>query len=629
LKGSRLQALRLAAAASTVSVLALAGAPAFASGINFYKGSGTGQAINLNVSPNALLTLNLQGVQSAIDQLNAIPGVGQTLTQNLGGTLKNIDEPIQVVVDNAQVGAQADKGQALTTALMDEGIAATSTPVSIKAAALDTELKTLAAALQNIPVGTKAALKEALKPLLVANPTLSSAIDSLNSVLGDVSDALGSPTVSVLQTVNAHIGEEKPGDILTVNGGATLTSLLNPGSTYKLDPFVARAKRDAFANNAVTSLALVPTGKISMPSLKSLQASLTTLQNALIAAENALLKDAGTVGLGTVTGNSTLGTVIKTVNGTVGTVVADGQSVNLATINNVINQISALLSGLVDLDGLQLNDILTNQGDTALATLQRTGNRVSATGHSAVAQISAVKLNAGALSKLVKLVSLPEFNLGSSLVEVDGISADASAVLDGVHTPQYLGSTASGKLATIKVLGKTILGKGGLANLDDYLPAGTQCTIKVPGSMSCQNGKTLDLVAFPDITKGALKGLPALTITLSRGTYIQEATDSTTHSHAGITTLDVAVDIATGDVLAGVVNKASLPVTFRAQPNGPLVHLQMGVAAASVDLTNAPVHNPRPPQTGNEILPLSILAFALVAAGIGLGVRRMRVERVS
>jgi hypothetical protein len=68
-----------------------------------------------------------------------------------------------------------------------------------------------------------------------------------------------------------------------------------------------------------------------------------------------------------------------------------------------------------------------------------------------------------------------------------------------------------------------------------------------------------------------------------------------------------------------------------------LADAQFGVAAAEASLTRSVtcqvnctnVRPPavRPPSTGNDVLPLAILALALVGAGAGLSVRQARLAR--
>jgi len=69
LKRMPTRAARLATAVSIAGVAALSAGPAFAdSNINYFQGGGTGQAVNLQVTPSTILNgVDLSAVQSAIN----------------------------------------------------------------------------------------------------------------------------------------------------------------------------------------------------------------------------------------------------------------------------------------------------------------------------------------------------------------------------------------------------------------------------------------------------------------------------------------------------------------------------------------------------------------------------------
>lgn len=648
------RAARLATAVSIAGVAALSAGPAFAdSNINYFQGGGTGQAVNLQVTPSTILNgVDLSAVQSAI---NSVPqGVGATLTQNLGGTLSNLTSPVTVVVDSAQVGAKSADGTHLSDGTLTgaPGLGATSAPIDINAKALDTELATLKTALTNMPVGTDAALKQALAPLLAANPSLAQTVNALDPVLNNqtIADTLGAPTVS-LESIDASlqngVGQSNTHALVTVNGDKSATSLLNPGSTYNLDPFQATAlPSGALANNKVTSLNLVGSGTVSVPSLANLENALVALNTALTSVENSLLSSAGQAPVlgpvATKVGGIVLPTIQTTTGQTLQSVTSKVTSVDLTSINGNLAAIQNLLNQLEGMSGLNLADIVDNQSDTARASLQRTSTGVSATGQSAVVDLSAVKLNAGplatAFNQISTVASKANLSLAPTLLEVQGVSAQAAVTLDGVHPAQ---ESASGNLASISVLGQKILGSAqdvasgkALASLDTYLPAGGQCVITVPAVqvMKCTNGAALNLgVALPVPTSlsSALNGLPLATITLTRGVFTQEANPAVTSGASHITTLEATVDLASGSTLLSVqkalgLNLLAAPASgTQAAKTTHAVDLQLGIASANAALTpNSANFGPTPPKTGSEIVPLGILALALLAGGIGIGVRQ-------
>jgi hypothetical protein len=619
LNGSRLRAFRLATAVTIGGVFALSAAPALAdSGISYYNGSGSGTAVNLSVSPNAVLNANLSQVQSIINQLPL--GAGKTVDNVAGSTLANPLSSINIQVDGASARGVAAGGTSLTDG------AASSTALSVQADSLKSELDLLNAMLQNLPAGTAAALQNALAPIIANDPTgqVAPALAQLNAQLGGISDTLGSPSVNVLQTVTAKFGEDKKSDVVDLKQGGVLSQV----DSYHLDPFYARAlPTDASATNGLASLDIAPSvlGKLGATPLNvpSLSASLATLQAALQQAENKLTGQASQIPLVGNTAKDALGTLTGTVNSTTSQVVTiGGQTVDLTKINDLINQIAALRSSLSALDGLQMNDIVQSGAATAAGTLQRQGDKVQATGSSQAGRIDAVKMTNPVLANALKQVTGQDFT-GMALVTVDGIAANASVVLDG-HSPANV--AADGHLVDVKVLGHVV-------STDALLAPGTSCTISVPGKSTC--GAIAGApVSIPDTTNGLVSNL--LTITLTRGAAQFASTNSITTGAAKIVTLEVKVDVNLDQVTAVAKQIPALPLSLPVSLSGKsgaqtLLDAQFGAAAAEASLNPAvacqlgcqtPV---RPPSTGNEVLPLALLAVFLLAGAVGIFVQqRMR-----
>jgi hypothetical protein len=211
---------------------------------------------------------------------------------------------------------------------------------------------------------------------------------------------------------------------------------------------------------------------------------------------------------------------------------------------------------------------------------------------------------------------------GMSLVTVDGIRANASVSLDGKNPAN---AVADGHLVDVKVLGKVV-------STDTLLAPGTSCTISVPGKSTCGNIAGAP-VTIPDTTNGLVSNL--LTVTLTRGAPQYAATNGIATGAAKIVTLEVKVDVNLDQVNAVAKQIPALPLSLPvslSKAAGPqtLVDTQFGVAAAEASINPAVTCQlgcqpaVRPPSTGNNTLPLAILAIALVAGGLGIGVRQWR-----
>jgi hypothetical protein len=621
-KGSSLRAFRLATAVTIGGVFALSAAPALAdSGISYYNGSGSGTAVNVAISPNSVLNVNLQAVSDAVKQLDAlVPGTSKTINSLAGSTLNAPTTPISIQIDGAMAKGTAASGGSLTDG------SASSTALSIQADSLKSEIALLNAMLQNLPQSTATALQGALAPIIANDPTgqVQSALAQLNAQLGGISDTLGNPSVNVLQTVTAKFGEEKKADVVDVKQGGVLTQV----DSYHLDPFFARAlASDASASNRLESLAIAPSalGKLGATPLNvpSLNSSLATLQAALQQAENKLTGQASQVPLAGGTAADALGKITAPVNSATSQVVTiANQQVDLTKVNELINQLAALRGSLSALDGLQMNDIISSGAATATGTLQRQGDKVVATGSSTAGRIDAVKLTNKVITDALHTVTGKDFS-NMSLVTVDGIAGNASVTLDG-HNPANV--AADGHLVDVKVLDQVV-------TTDTLLAPGTSCTVSVPGKSTCGaiGGAP---VSIPDTTNGLVSNL--LTITLTRGAAQYASTNSITTGAAKIVTLEVKVDVNLDQVNAVAKQIPALPLSLPVSLSGKggaqtLVDAQLGAASAEASLNPAvacqlgcqtPV---RPPSTGNEVLPLAILAIFLVAGAVGITVQqRMR-----
>jgi hypothetical protein len=316
-----------------------------------------------------------------------------------------------------------------------------------------------------------------------------------------------------------------------------------------------------------------------------------------------------------------------------------------------------LLSGL---NGLQLNDLIANNGANALSTLGRSGDSVTANGLGQVAHIDVLKLNDSYLTRLLG---------ATELASVDGIKATANVSLDGVSAAKQ---SANGSLLDVKVLGHSLSSlTGGKLALDDILPAGTSCTINIPGTSTCK-GVTLSippaevsalLGQIQTATSQTLPTLPTLlTVTLTRGAGVVDQSNSTKFGRADITVLQITSNINCDAVskvatalqpvqstLASTLdlhlaacgvgvtdtpaapagaNKANVAPTY-ATGNQPLVNVALGTAHAEVNLTSGStpdtfVGGPVPPTTGNDLLILAGIALAALAGGVALQARKAR-----
>jgi hypothetical protein len=655
---------RLAVAAGIAGVLTAGAAPALASNsINYYSGSASGQAVALQVNPHTVLDANLPALRTLIRQLDsAVPGISGTVTNSIGSTLEDPTAPINVTVDAASAKGIASKGTELTDG------AASSTAVAIDARSLKSEVDLLNRAVKNMPSGTVAALQQVLGPIAAHNPDLKAALDTyLPSLAEPVTGALGSPTVDILRSVDAKFGEDVHGDITTVQQGGLLT----PNSALKLQPFEARAlASDAYAANTVDNLNLVPTGQLGVVSNLQVAHALTLIETELIKAEAVVTKATANrpvVGgvVSTITGN-----VFPVVNGTVGTVSSGVEgNVDLNKVNELINSISLLRSLLGGLDGLQLNDIVGNNGANALSGLSRTDDKVTANGLGNVAHVDVVKVNDPHLKALLGMIGAADL---TELASIDGVKGTASVTLDGVHPATQ---SANGSLVDIRLLGRSLSYYAALAGqtvtLDDILPAGTTCQVNIPGTSTCHGIKLLvpvtgKLAAVNNLTDK----LPTLlNVTLSRGLGVVDQAASTKYGRADITTLQLTTDLNCGavkpiaDALSSVQSSLDLGLTLAAcgvgvgnasptalaaartagaqQPRATdatvaaakahLVSLSLGVAHAEVNLNegslpNTPATVPSVPlkNTGNDLLILAGVSLAALAGGVALQARKAR-----
>ncbi|GAC1327597.1 MAG: hypothetical protein NVSMB17_01870 [Candidatus Dormibacteria bacterium] len=638
-------------------------APALAADhISYFSGSAQGAAAAATINPNAVLDVRLSALQNVLNTLNSVPvagttGLGASINKTIGSTLNNPTAPITVVVDEASASGTAAQGTALTDG------AASSTAVRINAASLASEVDLLNRALQAMPSGTVDALRSALAPVIAADKTgkLGPAFDTvLPSLAKPITGALGSPTVNVLQSVTAKFGETAKGHLTTVEQGGLLT----PGSRLELQPFEAHAlASDAYASNAVDTLAMLPGGKLNVASPQQLLNSLKLVEATLVAVENAVSQTTASVGVDSLTTPVT-GLVFPVVNGVVGTinstVTTALTTTDLTQVNSLLKLINAQIDLLGGLNGLQLNDLVGNNGANALSTVGRTADAVTANGIGQVAHVDVVKINDPTLKSL----------LGSELLSVDGIKATASVTLDGVNPARQ---TTSGTLLDVKVAGHSLTElTAGKVALDDILPAGTSCTINVPGASTCHGIQLVVPPAQVSDALGTLQGalgtniaVPTLVnVTLTRGIGVVDQANSAKYGRADIAVLQATSDIncdavsklagmlqSTQSLLASNLNlhlaacglgitdaspnaapaarKSNASVATNATGNVHLINVSLGVAHADLSLDKASdfthvTPGPVPPTTGNDLLILAAVALAAVAGGVALQVRKAR-----
>ncbi|MDQ6747512.1 MAG: hypothetical protein M3010_05325, partial [Candidatus Dormibacteraeota bacterium] len=675
MRGSSVRVARLAVAAGIAGILAAGAAPALAeNGISHFSGSASGQAIGLQVNPNSVLDVKLNAVQNLINKLPL--GANQTLGRAVGSTLANPTAPINVTVDSATAQGVSTDGLHLAAGTVEHPTKAHSTAVAIDAKSLADEVALINQMVKNMPDGTVQALQDVLGPIAAAEQaqlhtsTLSNVLTQyLPTLSHPITGALGSPTVDLLRSVDANFGDDVTGDITTVQKGGVLT----PNSTLSLQPFEARAlPSDAFATNAVDNLALVPgTNGLGLVDNNQLALSLDNLDKVLVAVEKTLSAASSNLGVKGVVDPLT-GLVFPVLNGTAGTASGTLKSVDLNAVNALVNRISGLVDTLNGLSGLQLNDIVGNNGSNAVSSLSRTGDSVTANGLGQVAHVDVLKINDTHLQQL----------LGTTeLASVDGIKATTAVSLDGVHNANQ---SANGTLVDVRLLGKSLTtyaaAAGQTVALDDILPPGTTCSIKLPGASTCHgiqlkvvpSAVSAQLQTLEDTLSSAGAGIsPLLTVNLTRGLGVVDQSGSARYGRADITVLQVNTDIncATVQQVSGLLNRATQGALSTAQstlasaldlhlaacglgitetPAGAgaarahaaaapraaadgndvhLVSLNLGVAHAEVSLdtntsgctTNCDTQSgPLTPTTGNDLLILAGMAVVAMAAGISL-----------
>jgi hypothetical protein len=157
----------------------------------------------------------------------------------------------------------------------------------------------------------------------------------------------------------------------------------------------------------------------------------------------------------------------------------------------------------------------------------------------------------------------------------------------------------------------------------------------VPGKSTCGNIAGVP-VTIPDTTNGVVSNV--LTVTLTRGAPQYAATNGVATGAAKIVTLEVKVDVNLDQVNAVASKLPALPLSLPVGLNKTagaqtILDAQFGVAAAEASINPAVTCQlncqpaVRPPSTGNNTLPLLILAVALVAGGLGIGARQYRLSR--
>ena len=638
------------------STQAMAAAP-----INYYQGSANGTALAVAANPDAVLNVKLAAINAIVTQLEQTTGLNLSAVH---GTLTDATKSINVVIDQAHSAGTSAAGQQLT------GGTSTTTPLSIDAASLNGEIDAIKAALQDIPAGAVGQLNTILGTLPSSN-NLTAVTTALTQLGQSLSATLGHPAVNAFDTATANFGQTPN----PVNEGNLVAgpSFLSTGP-FVLGPFSAEAlPKDAAASNTLTSLDLVPTGNISIPSDSQLGTLLNTIGSAIQTLEQAL----GATVTPVTTVIPGLGTVITTITA----VVNPTYQTIFTNLNNgyatLVGALHVAFDALGVTNGLQLNDLLGTGPSTASSTLSRdlsTANgSVSANGLSEVAHVDVLKLTNPILAGLINSVStaaggsLPANLANTSLVSVDAIKGVAAVTANGSDpmTESY-----SGSLLDVSVLGqslKAIAGQAGAPSLDAILPPGSVCTIQVPGKITCTGLQNTAVETALGALNSVLGAVPTnltglITITLTRGANSTPGLNSGTplSGKASIVTLEVNATVDCAKVAAilpvgtlnTALNAAGISLCANAAGNNAatsntrtahatsapagsssLVDVQLGAADSALSLTSAATLPgnctagspacPLPPNTGNNMLILA--AFGLILAAAGIGINRLRV----
>ena len=265
-----------------------------------------------------------------------------------------------------------------------------------------------------------------------------------------------------------------------------------------------------------------------------------------------------------------------------------------------------------------------------------------------LANVEVVKLTNPLLVSILNAIAGPAGLgnvFGKGLVAIEGVKGTAAVTLDGQNSAQQ---TASGSLVDVRILGKSLKDLVPGLSLDQILPPGTNCVIRIPGGITgCPGLGALSII--PSLGP-SLDGL--VTVTLTRGTGVFDPNASATEGSASIVTLEVTANLDCTKIPAlSTLNQTlgALPVKISLCP-GPaqgsnttrgaravavspqLLDVRLGVANAALSLTpgtipNTPSSPPRPPNTGSNVWILAVLAALVAMAGVGLQVFRARPVR--
>lgn len=633
-----------------LGVLALGAAPALAATpITYYKGTANGQAMDLKVSPNALVNADLSYLKTVIDALPV--GLAATLHAQLDDTLKNATGDVRVQLNTAKAEGEALKGTDLTSGT---GVTA---PASVDSAALKVQIDLLKKALNNIPVGAANAITTALQPILTSGVLSSTQValitSDLNTLTAAISDTLGAPSANVLNPVTATLktppGEDKDFNVINIQSGGVLTST----GPFKYGDVHAKAMADeALGLNTVQNANLVPTGLISVPNIKTLVDKLQADINAVFAVAN---NTTSTLGLGAV---STVLGPVQTLGGGVTTTLGSTVQTAINTVITQANQISVLadLINALSLDGNVANSLLGTGVSNSFGQVSRQGANAQANSKGSLADLQVVNLRNPALRTVLnKVPGVGALTNVDSLASVSVLKSTAVVTLNG-SDPAH--QQAESSLAGVKVLGIDLAAKAG-APLDQVLVPGRACHISIPGGAEgCGPLNAL----LPSSLNTPLDGL--INVTLSRGVPQYDETAAArganaTEGAASIVGLEVTVSINCNVVpqlqslnptlksLIGVTlcggtapqaaqgSATNGAAASRAVTTGgsQLVDVKLGVADAALSLkpdSFPTTSNPPqlPPNTGNTLWILAVFAAALILAGAGIQVFRTRTAEV-
>lgn len=591
-----MNAKRLVGAGGMLGLAGLALMPvsvAHAATAQTWQGTARSSALTVTVNPDVLFGVNstTASLYSLLQQQGVLSALGAT-----DGSLGDI----KVSLDASNAFGTLNKDLSdITSAHSDSE-------------ALAVEVKLLNG-ISNKLATTLAPVTSATTPLLQAiqgvNPQLAQTIATVNS-------AITSNPLSVLQAIGININALTQADF-NVAGASNVASRtvnlvdlqkagLPSGLDLSLAPFHANAAPAALAaanglsgaqvsaDNTTTALSIKPLAAATakLPDLNGLISSLTSLNlNQTVTAALGVVNQGTTAVQNVLAGTPLAGvagtlvtTTTQTVNGVQTTVVnsaplqaLQAQLTSLTNSLGLLQQLQALVAG-----GLDVNKIVQTSGVTSTAMLHpAAGNTIESIATTKLASVDVVPLGANLPSALSSVLGTAGFSTDSSLLHVEGVAASAQTQLGQTgNNSAFRDATSS--LSKVSVLGKTIVGDGGLISVDQLV-------------QGLQQNKTIDLPG----------SLGQLQVVIARG--LGTKLDSPTDRKSTISALDIQVNVgpnSTGLVPNTTTASGFKPHALAAGTN--LVHLQLGTVASevTVDIPGIPRLNttqtsvPTNPTTG-------------------------------